>query len=199
MELDAILRNAGSRQRIFSGKEGRREIIIALGDEDPHAAVLPQRLAEVGSDVQIGVAVAPADAPVPIAADAGNRLIFAVGDEAEGAPGPAVDRGGVAGIDTVETGIIVGAFAGAVIILAGVARVQPPDSEAPIAQQLLVEAVRSYAQVSAIKERLAEPGEPRQLRADIGALLGRKLLALEQRQGIGPDGELPGFLDELLD
>jgi hypothetical protein len=35
MELDAILRDAGPRQRIFGREEGRREVVIALANEDP--------------------------------------------------------------------------------------------------------------------------------------------------------------------
>src|SRR5688500_5224511 len=104
MILHPVLRYSGPRQRIFRREEGRGEVIISLGDENPHPAILAHRLAEIGGDVEIGVAVAPADPPVPVAADAPDRLIFAVGDEAEAAPRPGVDRRGIAGVDAVEAG-----------------------------------------------------------------------------------------------
>src|SRR3546814_2763794 len=53
MILDAVLRDAGARQRIFGGEKGRREVIIALRDEHPQSRILAQRLSDIGRDVQI--------------------------------------------------------------------------------------------------------------------------------------------------
>src|SRR3546814_6367288 len=58
MILDAVLRDAGARQRIFGGEKGRREVIIALRDEHPQSRILAQRLSDIGRDVQIAIAVA---------------------------------------------------------------------------------------------------------------------------------------------
>src|SRR4029453_590994 len=137
MELDAVLRDAAARQRIFGGEEGRRESVSALADEDPQARILAQCGPEIGRQIEVGVGAAPAlDLPVPVAAEVADRLIFAVGNETQCAARPAVDGGRIAGVDAVEAGIVVGRLAGAVIVLAGVARVEPADGHAAVAQQL---------------------------------------------------------------
>src|SRR5690348_8218886 len=53
MELDPVAWDAGPRQGIFGGEEGRGEVVIALADEDPEARIFAQRPANVGRDVDI--------------------------------------------------------------------------------------------------------------------------------------------------
>ena len=197
--LDPILRDAGARQRIFGGEKGRREIIIALTDKDAQSAVFAQRLPDIGRDVQIGVGVAASDAPVPLAADAADRLIFAVGLEPQRIARPAVDRGGVARIDAIEAGVIVGLFARIVIILARVAAVEPADGQAAVAQQFLVEAAGRDAQIRLFEIGFGQAGEAGKFAADRGAFLALQLLPLEQRRGIGPDRPLARLFGELFD
>src|SRR3546814_3491912 len=84
------------------------------------------------------------------------------------------------------------------IILARIAAVEPPDGEAAVAQQLLVETARRDAQVGAFEIGFGKAGEARKLTADLRAFLALQFLALEQRGGIGADRPLPGFLDERL-
>src|SRR5690349_3470073 len=118
--LDTVLRDTGARQRIFGGEKGCREIIIALRDQDLQSRIFAQRLPDIGRDIQIGVGIAVADPPIPLAADPADRLIFAVGLEPQSVAAPAVDRRRIARVDAIEAGVVVGAFARAVIILAGV-------------------------------------------------------------------------------
>jgi hypothetical protein len=108
MIFDAVLRDARACQRIFRGEKGRCEVVISLAHENAHSAIFAERLAQVGGDVEIGIGVAPADAPIPVAAQAGNRLIFAIRDETEAPSRPGIDGRGVTGIDTVELGSLSG-------------------------------------------------------------------------------------------
>src|SRR3546814_11348789 len=81
MILDAVLRDAGARQRIFGGEKGRREVIIALREEHQQSRILAQRLPAIGRDVQIAIAVAATAPPAPLTADTADQLLFAVGPE----------------------------------------------------------------------------------------------------------------------
>src|SRR3546814_18152559 len=58
MILDAVLRDAGARQRIFGGEKRRREIIIALRDQEFESALLAARLPENRKTVGLVKAVA---------------------------------------------------------------------------------------------------------------------------------------------
>src|SRR3546814_11733242 len=59
--------------------------------------------------------------------------------------------GGIARVDAIEAGVVVGAFARAVIILARIAAVEAADGESAVAQQFLVEAARGDAQGGAFE------------------------------------------------
>src|SRR3546814_6440851 len=59
--------------------------------------------------------------------------------------------GGIARVDAIEAGVVVGAFARAVIILARIAAVEAADGEAAVAQQFLVEAARSEEHTSELQ------------------------------------------------
>src|SRR3546814_6364661 len=101
--------------------------------------MLPQCLPDIGRDVQIGVAVPTiAKPPVP-GADAADGHVAAVCMVIEIAPDMGVDRGGIARVDAVEAGVVVGRLAGIVIVAAGIAGVETADGEAPVPQKLLVE------------------------------------------------------------
>src|SRR3546814_20562872 len=80
------------------------------------------------------------------------------------------------------------------IILARIAAVEPPDGEAAVAQQLLVETARRDAQVGAFEIGFGKAGEARKLTADLRAFLALQFLALEQRGGVGADRPLPRFI-----
>src|SRR3546814_16547166 len=79
--------------------------------------------------------------------------------------------GGIARVDAIEAGVVVGAFARAVIILARIAAVEAADGEAAVAQQFLVEAARRDAQVGAFEIGFGKAGEARQIAADLRAFL----------------------------
>src|SRR3546814_8482428 len=86
--------------------------------------MLPQCLPDIGRDVQIGVAVPTiAKPPVP-GADAADGHVAAVCMVIEIAPDMGVDRGGIARVDAVEAGVVVGRLAGLVIVAAGIAGVE---------------------------------------------------------------------------
>jgi hypothetical protein len=81
-------------------------------------------------------------------------LIFAVRLIAQRLARPRVDGGGIARVDAVEAGVVVDIFARTVEIRARIARVEPPDGKAAVAQQLLVEAAGGDAEVRALQEFL---------------------------------------------
>ena len=196
MILDARGVEAGTAHRIFRAEEGRGEIIPALAHEDFQAAIFAQCLAQIGGDAAIdfaGPAAFAVQLPVP-SADPADRHIGAVGPVAQIVAGIAVHRGGIGAVDGVETGIIIRLLARRVIILAGIAGIEAADAHAPVAQQFLVEAAGRNAQFGMIHERFGQAGQPCQFRPHARAFLGRELVALEQRCGIGADGEGAGLL-----
>src|SRR3546814_2781930 len=82
------------------------------------------------------------------------------------APDMGVDRGGIARVDAVEAGVVVGRLAGIVIVAAGIAGVETADGEAPVPQKLLVEARRRDAEVRLLQELFRQPREARKLRSE---------------------------------
>src|SRR3546814_20445686 len=68
------------------------------------------------------------------------------------------------------------------IILARIAAVEPPDGEAAVAQQLLVETARRDAQVGAFEIGFGKAGEARKLTADLRAFLALQFLALRSEE-----------------
>src|SRR5687768_15548854 len=110
---DPVLRDAGPGQRIFGSEEGGREVEIALPDEQAQPRILPHRPAQIGRDVLV-VARLPAlvlEIPVPVA-DPADRRILPLRPELEAVPDPGVERRGIAGVDSVEAGIVVRRLAG---------------------------------------------------------------------------------------
>src|SRR3546814_11685467 len=95
------------------------------------------------------------------------------------APDMGVDRGGIARVDAVEAGVVVGRLAGIVIVAAGIAGVETADVEAPVPQKLLVEARRRDAEVRLLQALLQQPREPRQLAPPRGPLLGPQIVPLD--------------------
>src|SRR3546814_19054189 len=96
------------------------------------------------------------------------------------APDMGVDRGGIARVDAVEAGVVVGRLAGIVIVAAGIAGVETADGEAPVPQKLLVEARRRDAEVRLLQALFRQPREARKLAPHPGPLLGATLGSLEQ-------------------
>ena len=171
--------------------ERRGEIIPALADPHLRLAVFAQGAGEARGDVDIGIA-AIAYAPVP-RADAADGNIAAIRLVAEIAAQVGVHRRRIGGIDPVEAGVVIGPFAGVVVILAGVAGIEAADGEATVAQQFLVESAGRDAQIGLFQICFRQAGEAGQFLADGGAFGGGQTVPLDQRRDVGAAGKGAGF------